>query len=154
MLCYGRRFHVCLIVRHRSNAADMHVIRSSDQAQSAFTDMPAIPNLSHDRLEAAELVQFIQWVQRFTVVENSDISPNGLTARQTLLMLASQGSSPCFPFQTARMMMVLPVFLFLLLVCLYWLLCISVPKKSVNNRSTCSFFCHLHFRQVLRKIPA
>jgi hypothetical protein len=26
------------------------------------------------------------------------------------------------------------------------------PKKRVNNRSTCSFFCHLHIRQVLSKI--
>jgi hypothetical protein len=33
-------------------------------------------------------------------------------------MLASQGSSPGFPFQTARMMMVLHVFVFLLVVCL------------------------------------
>jgi hypothetical protein len=33
-------------------------------------------------------------------------------------MLASQRSSACFPFQTARMMMVLHVFVFLLLVCL------------------------------------
>jgi TRAP-type C4-dicarboxylate transport system permease large subunit len=33
-------------------------------------------------------------------------------------MLVSQGSSPCSPFQIARMMMVFHVFVFLLVVCL------------------------------------
>jgi hypothetical protein len=33
-----------------------------------------------------------------SVVDNSDFSPPGLTARETHLNLASQESSPCFPF--------------------------------------------------------
>src|SRR5260221_9399416 len=53
-----------------------------------------------------------------SVVDNSDFSANRLTARETLLILASQGSSPCFPFQTARILMALHVFVFLLVVCL------------------------------------
>src|SRR6266699_2808869 len=57
-------------------------------------------------------------VQRFMVVDNSDFSPNGLTALVTLLLLASQGRSPCFPFETARMSMTLYVFKFLFVVCL------------------------------------
>jgi transposase-like protein len=52
------------------------------------------------------------------VVDNSDFSPNGLTALVTLLILASQGRSPCFPFETARMSMTLYVFKFLFVVCL------------------------------------
>jgi hypothetical protein len=54
----------------------------------------------------------------FSVVENSDFSATRLTARETLLILASQGRSPCFPFQTARILMALHVFVFLLVVCL------------------------------------
>ena len=53
-----------------------------------------------------------------SMVDNSVFSPMRLTERETLLILASQGSSPCFPFQTARMMMVLHVFVFLLSICL------------------------------------
>jgi hypothetical protein len=54
----------------------------------------------------------------FSVVDNSDFSPPRLTARETRLMLASQGGSLCFPIQIARMMMVIHVFVFLLVVCL------------------------------------
>ena len=46
----------------------------------------------HARWEEASLSSSAgqKLVQRFTVVENSDISPNGLTALVTLLILASQ----------------------------------------------------------------
>jgi transposase-like protein len=62
----------------------------------------------------------VLWVQRFTVVDNSDTSPNGLTALSTRPILASGGSSPCFPFSPARILMPLHVFVFvfLLVVCL------------------------------------
>jgi hypothetical protein len=55
-----------------------------------------------------------------SVVDNSDFAPSGLTALVPLLILASQGSSPCFPFQTARFLMAFHVFVFvfLLVVCL------------------------------------
>jgi len=61
-----------------------------------------------------------QPVQRFTVVDNSDTYPNGLTALSTRPILASQGSSPCFQFSIARILMALHVFVFvfLLVVCL------------------------------------
>jgi hypothetical protein len=36
---------------------------------------------------------------RFTVVDNSDFSPTGLTARETLLILASQEALPASHFQ-------------------------------------------------------
>jgi hypothetical protein len=63
-----------------------------------------------------------------TVVDHSDFSPNSLTAQETLLMLASQRSSPCFPFQIAWMIMALQVVLFLLVflllsLALLWRLC-------------------------------
>ncbi len=57
-------------------------------------------------------------VQPLSVVDNSDFSANSLTALSTVLMLASQGSFPSFPFQPARMIMVLHVYVLLLLVCL------------------------------------
>ena len=44
-----------------------------------------------------------------------DFTPSRLTALVTLLILASQGRSPCFPFQTARILMALHVFVFLLM---------------------------------------
>ena len=46
-----------------------------------------------------------------SVVDNSDFTPSRLTALVTLLILASQGRSLCFPFQTARILMVLHVFM-------------------------------------------
>jgi hypothetical protein len=59
------------------------------------------------------------------VVDNSFFSPTGLTGLVTLLILASQGRSPSFPFQTARILMALHVFVFvfLLVVCLF--LCLA-----------------------------
>jgi hypothetical protein len=39
------------------------------------------------------------WVQRFTVVDNSDFPPTGLTAQETLLLLASQEALPASHFQ-------------------------------------------------------
>ena len=55
---------------------------------------------------------------RSRLVDNSDFSATRLTALLTLLILVSQGSSPCFPFETARILMTLHVFVFLLVVCL------------------------------------
>ena len=59
------------------------------------------------------------------VVDNSFFSPTGLTGLVTLLILASQGRSPSFPFQTARILIALhvSVFVFLLVVCLF--LCLA-----------------------------
>jgi hypothetical protein len=56
-----------------------------------------------------------------SVLDNSACSANRLTARVTSLTLAAQGSSSCFPFETARILMALPVFVFvfLLVVCLF-----------------------------------
>src|SRR5215472_16122901 len=56
------------------------------------------------------------------VVENSAFFPGRLTAVLTLPILASQGRSPSFPFQAARILMPLHVFVLLLLVCLLPLL--------------------------------
>src|SRR5215469_14816805 len=69
---------------------------------------------------ARKRLKLERWVQRFTVVDNSYCSANRLTALVTLLILASQGRSPCFPFQTARILMALHVFVyvFLLAACL------------------------------------
>ncbi len=56
-----------------------------------------------------------------SVEDNSDFSANRLTALVTPLILASQGSSLCYPFSTARILMALHVFVFvfLLMVCLF-----------------------------------
>ena len=44
------------------------MVRGSDQAQPTHTDMPAFPNLRHDRLKTAQLMQFIErTTQRFPV---------------------------------------------------------------------------------------
>src|SRR5215813_15483721 len=51
-------------------------------------------------------------------VDNSDFSATRLTALLTLLILVAQGSSPCFPFETTRILMALHVFVFLLVFCL------------------------------------
>jgi hypothetical protein len=53
-----------------------------------------------------------------TVVDNSDTSPTRLRAWETLLLLPSRWSSPFSPFQTARIVLALQVFVFLLVVCL------------------------------------
>jgi hypothetical protein len=60
-------------------------------------------------------------VQPLAVVDNSDLSANHLTALVTPFILASQGNSSGFPFETARVMMALHVFVFvfLLVVCLF-----------------------------------
>src|SRR5690348_4798577 len=75
-----------------------------------------------------------------SVVDNLVFSPMRLTARETLLMLASQGSSPSFPFQTARMMMGLYVFLLvvclLLSLALLWRLCwLHLQPSSSRGRA-------------------
>src|SRR5215467_9388345 len=59
-------------------------------------------------------------VQPVVVVDNSAFSPGRLTALLTLPILASQGRSLRFPFQTARILMTLHLFVFVLLlvVCL------------------------------------
>jgi hypothetical protein len=56
------------------------------------------------------------------MVDNSAFFPGRLTARLTVSILALQGSSPSFPFQTARILMTLHVFVLLLVVCLLLLL--------------------------------
>jgi hypothetical protein len=58
------------------------------------------------------------WVLPHSVVDNSDFTPSCLTALVTLLILAAQGSFSCFPFETARILMAIHVFVFLLVVCL------------------------------------
>jgi hypothetical protein len=68
----------------------------------------------------------VEAVQRFTVVDNSDISPIRLTAWETRRILASQRSSPCFPFQTARMVMALHVFVFVFLLVVCFLLSLAL----------------------------
>ena len=57
-----------IIARHRSDASDMHVVRGSDQVQPTHTAMQAFPNLRHDRLKTAQLMQFVQrTTQRFSL---------------------------------------------------------------------------------------
>jgi acyl CoA:acetate/3-ketoacid CoA transferase len=97
----------------------------SSYVRSDFTAETALQALAqtfaeHGLPHSITLDRDTRWVgvQRFTAVENSDISATRLTALVTLLLLASQGSSPCFPFETARMMMALHMFVFLLVVCL------------------------------------
>jgi len=64
-----------------------------------------------------------------TVVDNSDTSPTRLRAWETLLLLPSRWSSPFSPFQTARIVLALHGFVFLLVICLLlslarlWRLC-------------------------------
>jgi len=57
----------------------------------------------------------VDGVLPLVVVDNSAFSPSRLTALVTVPILASQGSSPSFPFQTARILMTLHVFVFVLL---------------------------------------
>jgi transposase-like protein/IS1 family transposase len=64
-----------------------------------------------------------------SVVDNSDFSATRLTALMTPLILASQGSSPCFPFLTARMMMAFHVFVFAFLLVVCFLLCLARPGR-------------------------
>ena len=65
-----------------------------------------------------------QRVEPLVVVDNSAFSPGRLTALLTLPILASKGRSPSFPFQPARILMALHLFVFVLLlvVCLLLLL--------------------------------
>lgn len=84
-----------------------------------FKQHPAEAEGSPETLaELAVLEAYL--VQRFTVVDNADTYPNGLTALSSRPILAAQGGSPCFPFSTARILMALHefVFVFLLIVCL------------------------------------
>src|SRR5215470_10085282 len=71
-----------------------------------------------------------------SVVENSDYSANRLTTLVTPLILAAQGSSSCFPFETTRMMMALHVFVFvfLLVVCLFLSLALFWRRDWFHRR--------------------
>jgi hypothetical protein len=73
------------------------------------------------------------------MVDNSTFSPTGLTAPVAPLMLASQGRSPSFPFQTTRILMALQVFvfMFLLVVCLL-LLPVRLGRLDWFPRRPCS----------------
>jgi IS1 family transposase len=64
----------------------------------------------------------MELVQLLVVVDNSAISPGRLTALLILPILASQRRSPSFPFQTARILMALHLFVFLLLLVVCFLL--------------------------------
>jgi hypothetical protein len=81
------------------------------------------------------------WVQPLVVVDNSAFSPGRLTALLILPILASQGRSPRFPFQTARILMVLHLFVFVLLlvVCLLLLLVRLGRLDWFNRRPSSSW---------------
>ena len=73
LLRYGRLFHVCLIVGHYSDRADMQTARSSEQARPASTEMPALPGLGRNRLKAAQLMEFIQRTAHRPPLETQEI---------------------------------------------------------------------------------
>ena len=87
-------------VQPQLSANGQQALAQYRQTLQQFEDIlpGTIRNYLSDLRQFIALCEDCWWVQRFMVVDNSNFSPNGLTALVTLLILASQGRSPCFPF--------------------------------------------------------
>src|SRR5215469_10177357 len=76
---------------HQTSGKSNVILSEAAESQSSDYSIGGVPD---KRGSACELHLFVIWVQRFTMVDNSDTYPNGLPALSTRPILASQGSSP------------------------------------------------------------